>query len=323
MTIMKRTSSEKFIQSDKCIYAIGGGKGGTGKSFIAASIGTTLAQQGKEVLLVDLDLGASNLHTFLGLKEPQISLKQYLNKEVNDINVVVSRTTQPNLSIISSSGCSLEIANLYYAQKVKLIRAINKLSYDFIFIDLGSGTHFNTLDFFQVSNQAILVTTPEPVSIENMFRFIKSLYLRKVKTVLKDYSLNIICQEYLQNIKDSQIISFLDIMNFVRKYDIENDTEIENRIKDQNIGLILNKFRWQVEKEFIKKIANTCNKFLYFNYYPLGNISFDHKIDDATMKHKVFVNEYRHTKSTKEIFSIAAKLIGGVPGQAPSLCLVS
>jgi flagellar biosynthesis protein FlhG len=74
-----------------------------------------------------------------------------------------------------------------------------------------------------MSNKGILVTTPEPVSIENMFRFMKSLYLRKIKAVLKDYNLNVICREYLNNIQDSQIISFSNIADFIRKYDIEND----------------------------------------------------------------------------------------------------
>ena len=320
---MKTHISEKFVKGGKCIYPIAGGKGGTGKSFIAASLGTTLAKQGQKILLVDLDLGASNLHTFLGLRKPQVSLKQYLNKEVRDLNEVVLKTTQTNLSIISSSGCSLEIANLYYAQKLKIIRAINNLSYDCIFIDLGSGTHFNTLDFFLMSNQGILVTTPEPVSIENMFRFMKSLYLRKIKAVLKDYNLNVICREYLNNIQDSQIISFSNIIDFIKKYDIENDTDIEKYIKHQNIGLVLNRFRWQVERQFIKKIAHTCNKFLYFDYYPLGNISFDHRIDYAIMNNKVFIDEYSNTIPAKEIFNISTQISNGAPGQVPSVGVVS
>ena len=56
------------------IYAIGGGKGGTGKSFITATLGIILAKHGKRVLLIDLDLGASNLHTFLAIKKPAIGL---------------------------------------------------------------------------------------------------------------------------------------------------------------------------------------------------------------------------------------------------------
>jgi len=320
---VQRSPSENSIDNGKRIYAVGGGKGGTGKSFITASIGTILAQQGKQVLLIDLDLGASNLHTFLGLGKPRISLKQYLNKEVDELNDVVLHTRQQNLSIISSAGCSLEIANLYYAQKMKLIKAINKLPYDCLFIDLGSGTHFNTLDFYLISDQGILITTPEPISIENMFRFIKSIYLRKLKSVLKKHGLGVICREYINSVRDSQITSLSDIMNFVRQYDAEHDTNIEGSIKDHKIGLILNQFRWQVDRNFGRKVTKICNKHLYFHYYFLGTVSSDNKIGDATMKDKVFVREYAYAKTATEIYDIARAIADETREPEVSLPLVS
>jgi flagellar biosynthesis protein FlhG len=246
-----------------------------------------------------------------------------LNKEVNDINDVVIQTKQPNLSVISSSGCSLEIANLYYAQKVKLIRAIKKLSYDYLFIDLGSGTHYNTLDFYLISNEGILITTPEPISIENMFRFIKSIYLRKIKAVLKNNGLNIICREYLNTVNDSQIKSFSDIINFVRQYDAENNANIENCIKDHKIRLILNQFRWQVDKNFGHELTQICNKHLYFNYHFLGNVSSDNKIGDATMKDRVFVNEYGYAKTATELYNVARAIVDESYEPELSLPLVS
>ena len=320
---MKESTSENLLHLNSRIITVGGGKGGTGKSFTTASLGTILAQHGKKVLLVDLDLGASNLHTFLALGKPRVSLKQYLKKDVNHLNDVVLKTTQPNLFLISSSGCSLEIANLHHAQKVKLIKAIRNLCYDYVFIDLGSGTHFNTLDFYLISNQGLLVTTPEPISIENMFRFIKSVYLRQLKAVFRKYSLNVICQEYLNDVKDSQITSFSDIINFVRQYDAKNDTEIENQLKAQKIGLILNQFRWQVDREFGHRLAMICNKHLYFNYHFLGNISSDYKIGDATMNSRVFVNECRYSKTVRQIYGIVKEILDEDTEQALSLLLVS
>ena len=320
---MHRSTCENQMNNGSPIYTVGGGKGGTGKSFITASLGTILAQQGKKVLLVDLDLGASNLHTFLALGKPQISLKQYLNKEVHDINEVVVQTNQPNLSVISSAGCSLEIANLYYAQKVKVIRGIKKLSYDYIFIDLGSGTHYNTLDFYLISNEGIIVTTPESISVENMFRFLKSIYLRKVKAVLKDYGLNIICREYLNRVNDSPVKLFSHIMDFVKQYDVQNNATVEKCIKNQKIGLILNQFRWQVDKDFGHELTKICNKHLYFNYHFLGNVSSDHKISDATMKDRVFVNEYSYAKTAKEICTVALAIVNETYEPELSLPLVS
>jgi len=64
---MEESISGKLTHDHRRVYTVAGGKGGTGKSFTAANLGTILAQQGNKVLLMDLDLGASNLHTFLAL----------------------------------------------------------------------------------------------------------------------------------------------------------------------------------------------------------------------------------------------------------------
>ena len=51
------------------IWPIGGGKGGTGKSFLTSNMGILLARQGFKTLLIDADLGAPNLHTIVGLSQ--------------------------------------------------------------------------------------------------------------------------------------------------------------------------------------------------------------------------------------------------------------
>ena len=93
------------------IYSIGGGKGGSGKSFLAASLGILLAKLGKRVVLVDLDLGASNLHTLLGQRIPEKGLDSYIDKTADKLEEVALTTTIPNLYLISSTRCSLEIAS--------------------------------------------------------------------------------------------------------------------------------------------------------------------------------------------------------------------
>ena len=103
------------------ILPIGGGKGGAGKSFITAGLGALLAKQRKKVVLVDLDLGASNLHTMVGLKPPENGLHQFIDKSVAALEATAVPTLLPNLFLISSAQCSMEIANLYYQQKLSLI----------------------------------------------------------------------------------------------------------------------------------------------------------------------------------------------------------
>ena len=69
-------------QDKRCeIWAIGGGKGGTGKSFVTSSIGTHLASKGSKVVLIDADLGGANLHTLLGVSKPRNSLTDFFEKK--------------------------------------------------------------------------------------------------------------------------------------------------------------------------------------------------------------------------------------------------
>ncbi len=130
------------------IYPVGGGKGGIGKSLITANLGVLLARRGKKVLLVDLDLGAPNLHTFLGIDQPEKGLDWFLDKRIDRLEQAATATQNPGLFFVSSANCRVESSNLHSAQKDKIIRAISGLEFDYVFLDLGAGTAFTRWIFF-------------------------------------------------------------------------------------------------------------------------------------------------------------------------------
>ena len=78
----------RAISSRPQVWAVGGGKGGTGKSLVAASLGIHLAQMGRRVILVDGDLGAPNLHTVLGLDPPALALSDFVKRRLESIETV-------------------------------------------------------------------------------------------------------------------------------------------------------------------------------------------------------------------------------------------
>ncbi len=165
----------------KEIWAVGGGKGGIGKSLITGNIGITLARLKKRVLLVDADLGGANLHTTLGIGVPEMTLSDFLNRRVETIQDVIIKTSIPNLSLVSGAQDFLDAANPNFAQKARLLRHLETLDADYILLDLGAGTSFNILDFFLFADHGILVVLPEPTAIENAYRFIKSAFYRRFK----------------------------------------------------------------------------------------------------------------------------------------------
>ncbi len=289
------------------IYPIGGGKGGVGKSFIVASLGTLLAKRGKNVVLVDLDLGVSNLHTFLSIKNPKTGINSFLNKSVKKLHSVAVPTIIPNLFFISSAGCSMEIANLFYAQKQKIIAAIKKLPFDYILLDLGAGTNYNTLDFFLTSNEGILICTPEPTAIENAFSFIKAAYLRKLKQVIKQHTFHAMVKDAVANPKKVAIKS-PDIIDIVLKYDPDKETFFKNKLNDFRFKFIINQFRKNLDPALGDKIETVCNRHFYSNFQFLGNISYDERIYDSILAKNIYIHKFPYTTSSIDLKTIADKI---------------
>lgn len=298
------------------IYPIGGGKGGVGKSFISASLGALIAKHGKKVVLIDLDLGASNLHTFLGMPAPSNGLSRYLNKTADTLESVAVSTRITNLSFISSSQCSMEIANLYYAQKIKLINAIKKLPYDYVLIDLGAGTNFNTLDFFLTSSMGVFVCTPEPTSIENAFRFIKAVYLRRLKRLIKRHAFDARVKSAVLD-KDTEALNSRDIIEVVLKFDPEKEAFLKAFIGKFQFKMILNQFRKSADASLGEKIKTVCNRHFYSPFEFLGRVDFDERVIDSIYARKLYVKDYPTTTTAVELKQIAELLTNGQP--APSL----
>src|SRR3989344_1000266 len=104
------------------VWAIGGGKGGVGKTLITANLAVTLARSGAKVVAIDLDLGGANLHTCLGTDAENLPcLTDFFEKRVNTVAELVQPTPIENLSIISGAADAASIANLSPAQKQKLL----------------------------------------------------------------------------------------------------------------------------------------------------------------------------------------------------------
>ena len=163
------------------IWSVGGGKGGIGKSLLAASVGWQLARMGRRVVLVDADLGGANLHTCLGLPTPERTLGDFIQRRVSSIEEVLTDTPAPGLRLISGAGDLLSAANIKHLQKVRVMNHVRAIDVDVVLIDLGAGTSYNILDFFLLSDVSILAVVPEPTSIENGYRFIKSALYRRLR----------------------------------------------------------------------------------------------------------------------------------------------
>lgn len=149
------------MESSATIIPIAAGKGGVGKSFLTANLGIALARQGHRTIVVDMDLGGSNLHSFLGLRNRHPGIGDYLEAKSGLLERLLSPTGVENLTFLPGDGKTPFMANIQHAQKIKLISRIRRLPADYILLDLGAGSSFNTLDFFSISEKGIVITATE------------------------------------------------------------------------------------------------------------------------------------------------------------------
>ena len=193
---MNDTSNSNSIKE---IWAIGGGKGGVGKSFVAGNLGILLAQRGFRVILADLDLGGANLHTWLGVNTPEQGVSEFVDRQVEQIHELLIPTSIPHLRLISGARDGIEIANLKHTQKMRFLMALKRLDTDFIVMDLGAGTAYNTIDFFLLAEKQLMVVIPEPTSIENAYRFLKNSFYRKIRHTSRSFGLRTVIEQMLKN----------------------------------------------------------------------------------------------------------------------------
>ena len=156
------------------VVAVTSGKGGMGKTNITVNLGLSLAQGGRNVLIMDADLGLANVDVVLGVT-PKNDLR-HLIFEGGDIEDCI--TTGPaGLDILSGSSGVSELTNLDTEQKWRLVEAFEPLGekYDTLLIDTSAGIGSNVQFFASAAQEVVLVVGPEPTSLTDAYSTVKVL----------------------------------------------------------------------------------------------------------------------------------------------------
>ena len=171
------------------VIAVGGGRGGVGKSIVATNLAVYLAQLGRSVVLVDADPVGAELHTLLGLEAsaggpPSPPEGDAARDEDDEAELESVPTAVPGLSLVPQTYRTGSTIPTRPGRKAHVVEAVRKLDVDYVVMDLGAGTGPATLDLFLGADLGITVTTPEPPSVEAVYRFLRALFQRLVRRLL-------------------------------------------------------------------------------------------------------------------------------------------
>ena len=160
------------------LLAIGGGKGGVGKSMVSTNLAVHYTEAGLKTVLLDLDFGAANVHTIFGVRQPEKGLGDYFTTPRSQLEDFLIDSKLENLQLGAGSGFIPQLANLPHMKRTKLIKQIKSLPADLVMLDLGAGSSTNVIDFFSMTHAGIVVSTPEPTAIVNAYEFLKNVIYR-------------------------------------------------------------------------------------------------------------------------------------------------
>lgn len=291
------------------IIPIASGKGGVGKSLLAANLAIALGQQDKTVVLVDLDLGASNLHLVIGQRPSSNSLGSWFT-EKSDFKDIIQPTDYKNVSFIAGDSQIPDLTSLKYTQKVKLMRNLRNIDADFVILDLGAGTHQFILDMFLLSPQGIIVSAPAVTATLNAYLFLKNACFRLLYTTFKrGTSGRDFIDELKKDTKALQKLYIPQLIQHLSQVDSETTKIFTSRMQQFRPRLVMNMIEDPKDAERATRIKNSCNQYLGLEIEYLG-LMFRDVYQEKALASQLPVVVYKpQSVLGQAIYRIADKII--------------
>tara|TARA_B100000131_G_scaffold322771_1_gene378008 strand:+ start:2101 stop:2871 length:771 start_codon:yes stop_codon:yes gene_type:complete len=155
--------------------AICSGKGGVGKTFTSISIALALSDLGRDVLLVDADLGLANAQLMLGIS-PELTIADYV--EGNKTLLEVTNKVDDRLKLIPGASGDASLANLPLGALSNLYEEITSTFHDsYIVFDLAAGISNQNMHLLKLCDQRLVLFVDEPASIADSYGVLKLLHL--------------------------------------------------------------------------------------------------------------------------------------------------
>ena len=146
------------------VVAIASGKGGTGKSTVAAFLGRALAEQGKSTLLVEADFGLRTLDLILGVSEKTV----FDCFDVLEERCRISEAAVPvgNMGLWLLPGAN-DPDFSPKAERWNRFLELCRCCYDFTLVDLSGGLSSLVRQSCAAADLTLAVVTPDRVAVRD------------------------------------------------------------------------------------------------------------------------------------------------------------
>jgi len=292
------------------VIPIAGGKGGVGKSLITANLAIALAELGHSTVVVDLDLGNSNLHSLLGLPNRFPGIGDYLRTGNYTFEQLLLITQIPRLQFLPGDGRMPFMANITHSQKMHLISKILRIPASYVLLDLGAGCAFNTLDFFGITDKGIVVSTPEFPSVMSALVFLKNLLTRKIDRLLsRNPETTELMQElYVQPMQEPHMTISMFLEKLTR-HSREAAQLVQEICRSYVPRMIFNLGEHPDELEFLPQVSQTAKDVLSLELEHFGFIFMDPAVRESIKQQAALIPFKRESLAARNIAQLAERIV--------------
>ena len=298
------------------MIAVGGGKGGVGKTFVTVNLAAAIAREGYDVVVVDGDLEGANTHTCFGVPPPPLSLADFVANREEELAKLLVDTGIPNLRLIAATHANLASAQPGHFQRVRLLSRLRQLPVDLVLIDLGAGTAPAVMDYFLVGDDGILVFCPEPTSIENAYGFLRAAFYRRMRLGMLTHSVRGLVTQAMDQRNDKGIRTPADLLREIEALDPAEGGRFTETLKRFRPRLIVNDVRTADEIKLGFSVRSVCKSYFGLDSDYLGYVNHDAGVRQSVVARRPLVDLNPNCDAAVYLRRIARKVIQtlGAPG---------
>lgn len=294
------TERPRALTRPRRILAVGGAKGGAGKTVLATNLAVYLATIGRKVALVDADATGANAHTCLGVARPQ-------RGEGNTGPFAIAETSVPGLRLLRAGLDRPASGATRALRRARLEGELRALPDEWVVVDLGSGTVSSMLDLYLAADRAVFVTTPEPTAMECTYRFFRAIFARKLRAMARSPEERRALSEQLAALGGAP--RPLDLLRDLESRDHALAPLVRTAMTDLRPLFVLNQTRVRADLELGDAMRSASHRGLGLTLDSLGHVDYDDTVWTCVRARRPLLVESPGTKASKAIEKIARRLL--------------
>lgn len=290
------------------MWAFASGKGGTGKSALAASVGFQVSRLGKRVVLVDADFGGANLHTCLGLAAPARSLLDLVREGGRVADEYAIATPYPNLRLIGGR-VDEGAGSLPVGWASRLSTALRALPVDLVILDLGAGVAIDTIEALNIADLKVMVSVPEPSAIENVVSLLRSLCLQRLVQRLPSNEVRRRLMAIQAGEGPARVRGAADIFREIEAVDVSLLGAARALVEEMSVALVTNQVRDEADRKFGAQTVAVIRRHFGLPMTYAGFVHHDDAVWRTLRRGKMFMLDASRSRAAEDIRRLARNLL--------------